>query len=75
MKLLKEGIYQATRKKPTVINKNIINNLKKSASKVDRFRSRILYHSLLVLIHNICLYVLITGLWCQLLFTHFQKVF
>lgn len=45
MKLLKEGIYQATRKKPTVINKNIINNLKKSASKVDRFRSRILYHS------------------------------
>lgn len=45
MKLLKEGIYQATRKKPTVINKNISNILKKSASKVDRFRSRILYHS------------------------------
>ncbi len=45
MKLLKEGIYQATRKKPTIINKNIFDNLKKSASKVDRFRSRILYHS------------------------------
>ena len=37
MKLLKEGIYQASRKKPTIINKKIFNNLKKSASKVDRF--------------------------------------
>lgn len=45
MKLLKEGIYQATTKKPNFINKNISNILKKSASKVDRFRSRILYHS------------------------------
>ena len=47
MKLIKEGIYHATREKPTVINKNIFNNLKKSASKVDRFRSIILYHSTL----------------------------
>ena len=42
MKLLKEGIYQATRKEPTVIKRSVFDNLKKSASKVDRFRSRIL---------------------------------
>ena len=45
MKLLKEGIYQLDRNKVTSIDENLIKNLEKSASSVDRLRSRVLYHA------------------------------
>ena len=45
MKLLKEGIYQLDRSLISQISINNIKNLEESASKVDRLRSRILYHS------------------------------
>ena len=45
MKLLKEGIYQLDRNQISQINKSDFKNLEESASKVDRLRSRILYHT------------------------------
>lgn len=45
MKLLKEGIYQLDRSKVSSINEKDIKNLEESATKVDRLRSRVLYHT------------------------------
>ncbi|MDB9979999.1 WbuC family cupin fold metalloprotein [Candidatus Pelagibacter sp.] len=45
MKLLKKGIYQLDRNQVSMINEKDVKNLKKSATEVDRLRSRVLYHS------------------------------
>ena len=45
MKLLKEGIYQLDRNQTSQINESDLKNLEVSASKADRLRSRVLYHS------------------------------
>lgn len=44
MKKLKKGIYNFNKKKDYLINKKVLNILEKDASKIDRYRSRILYH-------------------------------
>ena len=45
MKLLKEGIYQLDRNQISHINESDFKNLVESSSKVDRLRSRVLYHT------------------------------
>ena len=45
MKLLKEGIYQLDRNQISHINESDLKNLVESSSKVDRLRSRVLYHT------------------------------
>lgn len=44
MKKIKKGIYSFNKKKDYLINKKVLNILEKDASKIDRYRSRILYH-------------------------------
>ena len=45
MKFIKDGIFQSERSKLKLNSNAIINDLKKSASRVERLRSRILYHT------------------------------
>ena len=45
MKSIKNAIYQINRNILNLVNLKNINKLKKSADKVERLRSRVLYHS------------------------------